>query len=61
MIPTCLAPSSVQQNIQFLRISKNFDIRKNWFPTGSVRACKRAAAIQSFLATAEFNGLDPAA
>lgn len=35
--------------------------KKNWLFTGSERAGKRAAAIQSLLATAAMNGLDPAA
>jgi transposase len=35
--------------------------KKNWLFTGSERAGKRAAAIQSLLATAATNGLDPAA
>jgi transposase len=35
--------------------------RKNWLFTGSERAGKRAAAIQSLIATAKLNGLDPAA
>lgn len=35
--------------------------RKNWLFTGSERAGKRAAAIQSLLGTAKLNGLDPAA
>jgi len=35
--------------------------KKNWLFVGSERAGKRAAAIQSLLATAELNGLDPAA
>ncbi len=34
--------------------------RKNWLFTGSERAGQRAAAIQSLLATAKLNGLDPA-
>ncbi|MBL0168408.1 MAG: IS66 family transposase [Propionivibrio sp.] len=34
--------------------------RKNWLFVGSERAGKRAAAIQSLLATAKLNGLDPA-
>jgi transposase len=34
--------------------------KKNWLFVGSERAGKRAAAIQSLLATAELNGLDPA-
>ena len=33
--------------------------RKNWLFTGSERAGKRAAAIQSLLATAKLNGLNP--
>lgn len=33
--------------------------RKNWLFTGSARAGRRAAAIQSLLATARLNGLDP--
>jgi transposase len=35
--------------------------KKNWLFTGSERAGKRAAAIQSLLYTARLNGLDPAA
>lgn len=35
--------------------------KKNWLFAGSERAGKRAAAIQSLLATATLNGLDPAA
>ena len=35
--------------------------KKNWLFVGSARAGKRAAAIQSLLATAVLNGLDPAA
>ena len=35
--------------------------KKNWLFTGSERAGKRAAAIQSLLGTAKLNGLDPAA
>ena len=35
--------------------------KKNWLFTGSERAGKRAAAIQSLLTTAALNGLDPAA
>ena len=34
--------------------------KKNWLFVGSERAGKRAAAIQSLLATAKLNGLDPA-
>ncbi len=35
--------------------------RKNWLFAGSERAGRRAAAIQSLLATAKLNGFDPAA
>jgi transposase len=35
--------------------------RRNWLFAGSERAGKRAAAIQSLLATAKLNGLEPAA
>ena len=35
--------------------------KKNWLFAGSERAGKRAAAIQSLLATAKLNGLDPSA
>jgi hypothetical protein len=35
--------------------------KKNWLFTGSERAGKRAAAIQSLLATAALNGFDPVA
>ena len=34
--------------------------KKNWLFAGSERAGRRAAAIQSLLATAKLNGLDPA-
>ena len=33
--------------------------KKNWLFAGSERAGKRAAAIQSLLATAKINGLEP--
>ncbi len=33
--------------------------KKNWLFTGSERAGRRAAAIQSLAATAKLNGLDP--
>ena len=33
--------------------------RRNWLFTGSERAGRRAAAIQSLLATAKLNGLEP--
>lgn len=35
--------------------------KKNWLFAGSERAGQRAAAIQTLLGTAKFNGLDPAA
>ena len=35
--------------------------RKNWLFTGSERAGKRAAAIQTLIGTAKLNGLDAAA
>ena len=35
--------------------------KKNWLFAGSERAGKRAAAIQSLLATAKLNGFEPAA
>ena len=35
--------------------------KKNWLFTGSERAGKRVAAIQSLIGTAQLNGLDPAA
>lgn len=35
--------------------------KKNWLFTGSERAGQRAAAIQSLLATAQLNGIEPAA
>lgn len=35
--------------------------KKNWLFTGSERAGRRAAAIQSLLATAKLNGIEPAA
>ena len=35
--------------------------KKNWLFTGSERSGRRAAAIQSLLATAKLNDLEPAA
>lgn len=46
----------VENSIRPIAIGK-----KNWLFTGSERAGRRAAAIQSLLATAKLNGLDPAA
>jgi transposase len=38
-----------------------FHKKKNWLFTGTERAGKRATAIQSLLATAKLNGLEPSA
>ena len=46
----------LENNIRPIAIGK-----KNWMFVGSERAGKRAAAIQSLLATAKLNRLDPAA
>jgi transposase len=46
----------VENSIRPIAIGK-----KNWLFVGSERAGKRAASIQSLLATAKLNGLDPAA
>ena len=46
----------VENDIRPIAIGK-----RNWLFTGSERAGKRAAAIQSLLYTAKLNGLDPAA
>jgi transposase len=46
----------VENNIRPIVLGK-----KNWLFTGSERAGKRAAAIQTLLSTAKLNGLDPAA
>ena len=35
--------------------------KKNWLFAGSERAGRRAASIQTLIATAKLNGLDPAA
>lgn len=48
--------NALENNIRPIAIGK-----KNWMFVGSERAGKRAAAIQSLLATAKLNGLDPAA
>ena len=61
IIPTCLAPSSVQQNSQLRRLSKCFDKKKNWLFAGSEAAGQRAAVIQSLLQTACLNGIEPMA
>jgi hypothetical protein len=46
----------VENSIRLIAIGK-----KNWLFTGSERAGKRAAAIQSLFATAKLNGLELAA
>jgi transposase len=46
----------VEQTIRPVAIGK-----KNWLFTGSERAGKRAAVIQSLIGTAKLNGIDPAA
>ena len=48
--------SPVENSIRPIAIGK-----KNWLFTGSERAGKRAAALQSLLYTAKLNGLDPVA
>jgi transposase len=48
--------NAVENSIRPIAIGK-----KNWMFVGSERAGRRAAAIQSLLATAKLNGLDPAA
>ena len=47
--------------LQIIFLSAAQDKKKNWLFTGSERAGKRAAAIQTLLGTAKLNGLDPAA
>jgi transposase len=46
--------NAVENTIRPIAIGK-----KNWLFTGSERAGRRAAAIQSLVATAKLNGLDP--
>lgn len=58
-MPTCSAPSSVQQNIQYLRLCGSPHKRENWPFAGSEQAGQQAAAIKCLLATAKANGLDP--
>ncbi len=48
--------SPVENDIRPIALGK-----KNWLFTGSERAGKRSAAIQSLLYTTKLNGLDPAA
>jgi len=47
--------NAVENAIRTIAIGK-----KNWLLTGSLRAGRRAAAIQTLFATANLNGLDPA-
>ncbi len=49
-----LTNNAVENAIRPIAIGK-----KNWLFAGSERAGKRAATIQSLLATAKANGLDP--
>ena len=58
-MPICFAPSSVQLNNQFFFLGKALPKKKNWLFAGSERAGKRAAAIQTLLATAKANGIEP--
>jgi hypothetical protein len=54
--PLPIDNNPVENSIRPMAIGK-----KNWLFVGSERAGMRAASIQSLLATAKLNGLDPAA
>ena len=57
-MPTCFAPTSVQQNNQFLRVCGYPLTRNNWLFAGSLRAGQRAAAVMSLIHSARLNGHD---
>ena len=58
-MPTCLAPSSVQENIQFLRLSQHCDNRHNWLYAGSPRGAHAAATILSLIESCKLVGVEP--
>jgi hypothetical protein len=59
MMPTCLAPSSVQQNSQFFLLCGATHKRKNWLFSASVKGVKASANLYSLIETAKANGLEP--
>lgn len=61
MIPTCFAPSPVQQNSQLFLLCQPLHKRKNFLFVGSPAGGERAAAMYSLIGTARLNGLDPEA
>ncbi len=59
MMPTCLAPSSVQQKSQDLRLWKCFSKRKGWLFSDTVRGALASAHLYSLVETAKANGIEP--
>ena len=61
MMPTCLAPSSVQQKSQDFRLCTCFHNRKNFLFLGADTGGERAEAIYTLIGSAKLNGLNPEA
>ena len=55
MMPTCSAPSSVQQNSHDLRLSQRCDNRKNWLFSNSQSGATASANLYSLIETAKAN------
>lgn len=61
MSPKCSAPSSVQQNIQFLRLWKCFHKKKAWLFADTTQGANASATCYSLIETAKANQLEPSA
>jgi hypothetical protein len=59
MIPRCSAPSSVQQNSQFLRLCQHWHNRKAWLFADTSRGARASATCYSLVETAKANKLEP--
>ena len=59
IMPTCLAPSSIQQNSQFLRLCEAPHKRKNFLFVGNDACGERAASFYSIIETCKLNGIEP--
>src|SRR6266581_7504013 len=58
-MPTCFAPSSVQQKFQFFRLRKYFHNRKSWNFCWTELGAKHIGIGQSLIVTCRLHGIDP--
>jgi hypothetical protein len=59
MMPTCFAPSSVQQKIQFFFLWKSFHKRRAWLFADTPKGAHASAIYYSLVESAKASGLDP--